>query len=147
MHQAGLRNTDTPTLAITESEAQGNRSQPAIASTCPVLCLIRRTDPLTGTPDPLTEEIQKVRYRRKRSSNACQYGRRMVDAEVLVHRDRDYQHATSNDVSHECDSDQRRCGVPRESLDDVHVDREEDGEQAVPEEGASTRLLDCGKLI
>jgi len=59
-----------------------------------------------------------------------------MHAKVLVHRYRHNDHASRYDIANQCDRHQRRCSVFGEGLDDVHVDRQEEGQETVPEHGA-----------
>lgn len=60
-----------------------------------------------------------------------------MHAKVLVHRYGDNHHASRYHVADQRDRHQRRRSVFRESLDDVHVNRQEEGQKTVPEDGAS----------
>jgi len=63
-----------------------------------------------------------------------------MHAEVLVHRYRHDYHTSRYYVADQCDRHQRRRSVFREGLDDVHVDRQEEGQETVPEDDASGRV-------
>jgi len=60
-----------------------------------------------------------------------------MHAKVLIHRYGDDHHASRDHIANQGDRHKRRRSVLRESLDDVHVDREEERQQAVAKHSAS----------
>jgi hypothetical protein len=106
----------------------------------PSLGLRYRADPLADASDPLSKEVKQVWNRQKGCSDPSQDGRRMVHSEVLVHWYRYDHHAPRYHVANQCDRHQSRRSVFGEGLDDVHVNRQEEGQETVPEDGASGRL-------
>ena len=104
------------------------------------LGLRNRVNALAGASDPLSEEIDQVRDRQEGCRDACKNSRCMMHAKVLLHRYEHNHHNSLYDMANQCDRHQRRCSVLREDLDNVHVDRQEERQDTVPEDGASGQL-------
>ena len=99
--------------------------------------LRHRADPLADASDSVSEEVEQVWNRQECCGDPCKNSRCMMHAKILVHRYRHNHHATRYHVANQRDSHQRRCSVLCKSLDDVHVDRQKEGQETVPEDGAS----------
>jgi hypothetical protein len=69
--------------------------------------LRHRADPLAHASDPLSEEIQQVRNWQEGCSNSCKNSRRVMHAEVLVHRYGHEHHASRYHVTDQRDRHQR----------------------------------------